>query len=473
MNKVKFQQSTRRKFLERSFKAGSLVGAGLLSHGVYAGGSSSGQTLYAGEGTVDITPQVGTVMAGFHYKPGSERLVGSVRDKTEARAVVLQLGKQLAAIVSVDICAVSHESTQRLQKRISEKTGIPANAIRLCATHTHSAPTLRFFRLWGGLPEKYVTETENRIVKSVEIAKADLAPADLSIGKSRTEGANFNRTRKDFKKDIDFNAQSSEEDRWLDTMLHTLHFDRGTKKKNLLWYQFSAHPVCYADGEAGPDWPGIVAKLISEQENLTPSFLQGHTGDVNPGDGTPWRGDAEQTARQVAVAIRQAISNAQSVKPNELRIATEEIKLPLDLELMNSRIEQYRKNPEKCASGPFVDAPFAKAWFNEAQKWNPAQTDLPTTVSMLQLGNNALLFHSSELFSYYGLQIQLKSSLENTIMVGYTDGFIGYLTDPTSHKNGEYAASVVPKLLNLPPFVPTATQTFSSKVTNFLKAKIS
>ncbi len=472
MNKIIIQQSTRRKFLGQAASAGSLLGAGGLFHGIYAGESSSAETLKAGEGTVDITPQVGTVMAGFHYKPGSERLVGSVRDKTEARAIVLQLGKQLAAIVSIDVCAISRESTRRLQKQISKKTGIPVDAIRLCVTHTHSAPTLRFFRLWGGLPEKYIAETEKRIVQAVEIAKADLAAADLSIGKSRTEGANFNRTRKDFKKDIDFNAQSSEKDRWLDTVLHTLHFERGPKKKNLLWYQFSAHPVCYADGEAGPDWPGIVAEIISKQENVTPSFLQGHAGDVNPGDGTPWRGEAEQTARQVVVGIRQALSNAQSVKPSELRIATEEIMLPLDLELMNSRMEQYRKNPEKCASGSFVDAPFAKAWFDDAQKWNSAQTDLPTTVSLLQLGNNGLLFHSSELFSYYGLQIQLKSSLENTMMVGYTDGFIGYLTDPTSHKNGEYAASVVPKLLNLPPFIPTATQIFSSEVTSFLNKNI-
>jgi len=45
--------------------------------------------------------------------------------------------------------------------------------------------------------------------------------------------------------------ESDDQERWLDTMLHALYFQREPPKRSLVWYQFSAHPVCYADSKAG------------------------------------------------------------------------------------------------------------------------------------------------------------------------------------------------------------------------------
>ena len=41
----------------------------------------------------------------------------------------------------------------------------------------------------------------------------------------------------------------------------------------------------------GPDWPGLVDEKTRAGHGLRPGFLQGHIGDVNPGDGKPWIGD--------------------------------------------------------------------------------------------------------------------------------------------------------------------------------------
>jgi hypothetical protein len=74
----------------------------------------------------------------------------------------------------------------------------------------------------------------------------------------------------------------------------------------------------------------------------------------------------------------------------------------------------------------------------------------------MQLGDVGIVFHPSELYTCYGLTIQRDSPLADTLVVGYADDIIGYLPDPNAYKAGEYSAITVPKIIDLPPFVPTA-----------------
>ncbi len=67
-----------------------------------------------------------------------------------------------------------------------------------------------------------------------------------------------------------------------------------------------------------------------------------------------------------------------------------------------------------------------------------------------------MVFHPAELYSCYGLQIRRDAALPDTLVVGYSDGIIGYLPDPYAYQTQEYAATTVPKILDLPPFTPTA-----------------
>ena len=271
----------------RSFLKSTAWGAAALALPVRSSlAFSSKPSLEVGEGVVDTTPPLGIEMAGFHRPAGQERRIVGIRRPTAARAIVLRIGDVQAAIVSLDIVAVSSEMTVRVQQQISQQLGIPAANVRLCATHTHSMPAFFYLRQWGAMSPEYMASVEQKIVRAVEMAKADLAPATLSIGKTRVSGASNNRTTKTWKTDEQFTKDSTDAERWLDTMLHVLHFERGEGTRDLLWYHFSAHPVCYQDDQAGPDWPGLVDELVRQRLNMAPSFLQGHCGDVNAGDAT-------------------------------------------------------------------------------------------------------------------------------------------------------------------------------------------
>ena len=446
---------SRRDFLKG---ATAVAAAPWIATRVLAAGANA--QFQAGQGVVDVTPPSGIELAGFHHVP--PRLITGTRQKAAARAIVFGLGDTRTAIVSLDILGVSTDMSRRTAAAVERATGIPAANVRIAATHTHSMPTFRALRQWGAISPEYMATVEAAIVRAVGMAKDDLASAELLLGKSRTQGANFNRTRKPWRTDVEFDATSTDTDRWLDTTLHALVIRRGGKP-DLVWYHFANHPVSYNDGNSGPDWIGLVDNLTLESHKITPSYLQGHAGDVNPGDGSLWVGKAEPTATAVHKGLAAAIDGAKSVRIDELRVLAAEAVLPFDMARLDSELGQFRAEPAKCVNGVWVDAGFAADWFAGAQKFDRAVTSLRTPLSAMQLGPIGLLFHSSELYSYYGLALRRASPFADTLCVGYTDDFVGYLTDPAAYTANEYAAIVVPKLVDVPPFTTDAASRFNDQ----------
>jgi hypothetical protein len=426
--------------------------------------------LSAGEGRAEITPPLGTVLAGFHYAPGKERVVTGIRQPAQVRALALRFGDATAVILSLELCAVSRAFARRLQGRIQRDAGHSKAFVRVCATHTHSMPTLRPFLQWGDVSESYERDVESRAVEAARAALADLSEADCYIGKQGVRGGNFNRTTDTWKTDEVFTGESADTERWLDTLLQALYFQRAGNKKPILWYHFCAHPVCFGDGQAGPDWPGIVAQRIHAADGIEPGFLQGHIGDVNPGDGTPWIGDPEETVAAVAPAVHHAMGHGDLVMIGEMTFIESEARLDYDLERFENDLEMYRQDPEQCSSGVWVDAEFAKAWFERVSGRPPGEPALRVPVSALRLGSLALLFHPAELYSFYGLPIRTGSPFPHTLAVGYCDDFAGYLTDPKAYEQNEYAAVVVPKILGLPPFGRETARSFAQQCAEVLRS---
>ncbi len=430
--------------------------------------------LRAGEGLADITPPLGIELAGFHKPPGQERRAKAIRQPCEARALVLTRGPTQVVICSLDTLGVTEAMAGRIQRAAAARTGIPAENIHVVATHDHSMPTFKWVRQWGAVPPEFMAAVEQRSVQAIAAAQADLAPAELSLGKCRATGGSHNRTVKQgaARTDAEFGPQSTDAQRWLDTMLHALVFRRAGKKPDLLWYHFSAHAGCYADEQAGPDWPGEVAREIRKQLGLRPSFLQGHIGDVNPGDGSDWRGEIRQTVAAITPALKQAIAAASPQRVDCLHTRSTRFNVPFDMERFGQWVEEYRRDPSKCRSGRWVDAGFAADWYRSNERRDPKLKDLPITLSAIQLGPVAMLFHPAELYSYYGLAIRRDSPLRDTLVVGCADGSIGYLPDPTAYQQGEYSALVVPKIIDLPPYQPTAARDMTAAAIALLKQTV-
>jgi neutral ceramidase len=421
-----------------------------------------------GEGRAAIDPPLGIELGGFHRPPGQERRVRGIRQSPHVRALAMRHGATRYVIVSADIATVGQAMAKRVQQQVEQVTGIPASHVRVCATHTHSMPAFCYLRQWGALPKEFMATVESKIVSAVQAAVTDLTPAELEVGSSSVTGGNFNRTTPDFKTEAAFDETANDEQRWLDTLLQTLVFRRAGRQPDLIWYHFSAHPVCFADEQAGPDWPGMVAERMRQNHNLAPSFLQGHAGDVNPGDGSPWRGDADETTAAVYAGLERALGQTRKVDVDRLVRVEENCAFPLDIQLFRQWLSAYKEKPANCSSGPWVDAGFAKAWYEDNVRRDLAQDHLTRTIAGLRLGSVALLFHPAELYSFYGLAIRHRSRWDTTLAIGYTDGIVGYLADPRAYRDGEYAATTVPKILDYPPFTPTAARAMTDQAGQLL-----
>jgi hypothetical protein len=408
----------------------------------------------AGEGIAEITPPPGVELAGFHKPPGQERVATGIRQPTHARALVLKTARQRAAIIALDVLGFGQDFATALQKRIARVTSVPARNIRICATHTHSAPSLMPLLQWGDVSKSYNELVSKRAVEAAVAAEKDLARADMYIGKEHVVGGNHNRTVKTWKTEKEFTEGCDDQQRWLDTTLHALYFQREPPKRSLVWYHFSAHPVCYADGLGGPDWPGLVGRKMEARDDLKPAYLQGHCGDVNPGESG--RGDAEKVSEAVYAALHHAVGHSQHVPFDRIQVTSRMHEIGFDLERFNRRLDEYRANHAACTKGEWVDAGFAKAWFEQASNGPAHQKTYVTPISAMRFGELALVFHPAELYTVYGLTLRRDSPFQHTIVVGYTDDMVGYITDPAAYEKGEYAAIVVPKLLGFPPFKPDA-----------------
>ena len=138
----------------------------------------------AGEGTVDITPPLGIELGGFHIPIGSDRKITSIRQPGYARALVVGLGDAQAAIISLDTLGFSDNWAAAVRKDVFHGTGIPAENVFVCATHSHSMPPLSFIRRCGEVSEEYSLDVRQKAVGAAIEAQHDMAPAKMLIGRA-------------------------------------------------------------------------------------------------------------------------------------------------------------------------------------------------------------------------------------------------------------------------------------------------
>jgi len=94
--------------------------------------------LKGGCASVDITPPLGLTLIGSKGEPSD-----AVLDGLYAKALVLSDGDTTIAMVSADLLYTPLDDiTNPVRTIVEQKSGIPAQNILVCATHTHSGPEI-------------------------------------------------------------------------------------------------------------------------------------------------------------------------------------------------------------------------------------------------------------------------------------------------------------------------------------------
>lgn len=160
-------------------------------------------TLRAGAARVDISPPLGTQLAG---DIGRYRPVEEIRDPIYASALVLEKDNRKFCILSLDLTLLIKAWVTPIRRAAAERFGFDEDAVMVCATQTHSSLSfghafaelecehiphdLRW--LLGG-DDAYHEIAVERSVQAIEQANAKLEPVTVAAASGIESRVAFNR----------------------------------------------------------------------------------------------------------------------------------------------------------------------------------------------------------------------------------------------------------------------------------------
>ena len=184
----------------------ALATGGLTSPARLTAADPPAQTCKAGFAERDITPAIGSEAPGGYGKAFHQTL----HDPCKVRAAVFDDGTNRVALVGIVALGIDRRTVVAVRKRVAEKTGIPAEAVLLGASHSHSSgPLLGVFpgdydhasdlvkkladQHTTGADPKYVAKVEDALVEAVCAANDGRVAAKAGVGRGEERTVAFNR----------------------------------------------------------------------------------------------------------------------------------------------------------------------------------------------------------------------------------------------------------------------------------------
>lgn len=395
------------------------------------------ELLFAGT-RANVTPPAGFPLGGYVAR-GTSKATHS-HDALEVSAFWLSTMDDPGVLwLSLDSLAVDAELVRLLATSASTRLGIPADRVVVCASHTHAAPMGWTRRLHPSLPGGRDDGLVATLLVRVDSALADLPglrrPVTLSWCDVPTTGVGTNRNHPDGPHDNTTGVLAV----------------RGPRDSiDGLLFDYASHPTVLGPENLAwsADWPGAArAALSTALPAAVVGFLQGAAGDASPRFIRQSRehGEVDRIGALLANTILTGLSHASPLPAAVPEVHRSTVTLPV------RRVPPATAmHPLMACAGPAADTPAGR--INQTRLEGAralaalAPTDLPTTLdlplSVVTLGEVAWVHLPVELFGSLGLRIRATSPFPVTRVVGYSDGYFGYVADADGHERQLYEALV-------------------------------
>ena len=293
----------------------------------------------SGDGTV-----AGSLRAGVAKSDITTDAEGAlIRDPLYAKALVLDDGATMAAIITMDTTAiggrrisqrmlddVGEEFLPNLRSRIQEELSIPGCHVLVNASHTHPPGRL--------LCDD--AEQVDRTFDAVSRAVRNMTPVKIGSGVGHEDRVTINRTLR-LKNGQDWTIRHTNpcppDDEVagvgpIDPEIGILRIDRMDGRPLAVVYNFACHPL-FGDsqGSITANFPGVASRVIEENlgNDAMALFLQGAGGDIADvffKDFSRPR-DIEPLGAMLGLSTLEALRNIQT-KDAKLSVVSETIELP-------------------------------------------------------------------------------------------------------------------------------------------------
>jgi neutral ceramidase len=423
--------------------------------------------LYAGAARVKLDPPAGLAMLGYGNRVGRN---AGIHDDLAAQALVVHDGANKVAIAGVDVLAIGARIADDIRERIAASTDIPADSILVCATHTHSAPAFNIFatpradtKPAEGRDLEWEHALPGKIASAIIRANEKLEPATLRAAASQfTLGINRRLMRPHRQIQLAANRAGP-----ADAEVSTLGAYRpnGTPIAFLMNYPCHGVVLCEDNLLYSRDWPGFA---MDEIETAAASagaprpisiFIQGATGNIDPRS----RGNfevAEEHGRAMGRGAFDALQHAPSIA--NARIAVRRIALNLKLKDLSADLavargcaaqtqasldnhrggDGYQLKRLRDQHAQSRAALAALEAFEEQnrrdRRVDMTNRDLATAMTVVTVGNLAIVGIPGELFVELGLALKTNTSFTQTFVAGYCNDLIGYIPTRAAYPEGGY-----------------------------------
>ncbi|HEY3901969.1 MAG TPA: hypothetical protein VGM54_25370 [Chthoniobacter sp.] len=373
----------------------------------------------AGVGAVDITPTEPVVLAG---SPTQRKSI-SVTNRLYVKALVLSVGGQKLAIVTLDTLKYPVEQVVLARQQIEKATGIPAGHVIICASHTHRGP------LWPYYKDQLVTS----ITEAATIAAHDLTPCRLGTSKARADGVSeCRRVIKDGKAWNRWQLPLGEAGKYpaegpADPEFDVLALIGKDEKCKAVVYNFACHAANTRDLSISADYPGDVQKYLQEHlgYEVPALFLTGACGDVNPN----YNVEGNLLGDKLGEGIIQCLGQLEMIAQPSLSIDSRELQMP-------GREHPEFKEEEVARNWPSQLEHYRKTFNEMKQKEKPTYQFFMTGI---RIGNDfAIVTNPDELFCGIGMNIKKQSPFKHTMVAEQTNGAHGYVPTLKAFEGGSY-----------------------------------
>ena len=420
--------------------------------------------IQAGFSRVNITPPLGIDISGYYVR----RIADGVLDEIEINTLALRTEDKTVLLMAFDAMGMNKEYIDSVKEYITAETKIPADAIFIHSTHSHTTP-----RLGNGEPlteqEKEYAQTVRRAgVNAAVLAIADLKPARMGWGVGAVKNVAFNRRylMKDGSTRTNPGVNNPDIEKsigLLDERLNVLRFNR-EDGSNLVLLNFGNHPDTIGSTKISADWPGFTRRTFERAiENSKCVFFNGAQGDINHVNVFPKGGDmndviidfddvprgyghARHLGNVVAGAAMQVYDKVCYTSVDSLKYKQKYIDVPMNKplpeEMEEARYINDMHNAGRDAELPYKGMMLTTMVADAARKvrLENANDNFPLLLSAISIGNVAMFGIPGEPFTGVGLGLKEAAGWDMVLPCCNTNAKDGYFPMQDSYDEGGYEA---------------------------------
>ena len=394
-------------------------------------------------------------------------------DHPKAEVLYLAKGNEKTLLISIDALEMDTQICKSIIDRLSFDTNIPKNGINISCTHSHTVPAAIKLGLVD-INTEFIKEIFNTLINCTKKAIANQTPCTILEGVTTCiERIAINR-RKIINGEV---VMAPNPEGIIDNKIYYCCFLANEEPKAMI-VNYAMHPTTLDVGifQISGDYPFYLREKIKAATGCkTVLFLNGACGDIRPDltdDKGEFRGgykdDMIKEGEILAKSIISSIRKSQSSKPKvNIKIQSIDIPLYYDYSLITKRVRKIDKDSYESKQ---INQTLLNSAFERWDEWQIKSNLKPEkeiiTVNVVALTKQfAMVFLPGEIFTKTGLAIHSGSPYAHTMVVGYSNGTVGYIPTYEDYAIGGYEVQDAFKLYWRPaPFKAGTAEEISKSI---------